>query len=174
MGLTLIVADHIRRKLNLQPYRGTEQEARRFVEELRMYERMVNRFQYRNSDDVLRDAVLHLPIEPNGVETDPVEVAVNRNLARVETNRVRGGALRVVNDGLLGRAQKVLRIIDRLGLQGWDWLRALKTLSGDGQSSPSLGNREASVSDTAGLETQASHRLDFTPAQWRSLEDSLQ
>ena len=126
MGLTLIVADHIRRKLNLQPYRGTEQEARRFVEELRMYERMVNRFQYRNSDDVLRDAVLHLPIEPNGVETDPVEVAVNRNLARVETNRVRGGALRVVNDGLLGRAQKVLRIIDRLGLQGWDWLRALK------------------------------------------------
>ncbi len=126
MGLTLIVADHIRRKLNLQPYRGIEQEARRFVEELRLYERMVNRFQYRNSDDVLRDAILHLPIEPNGVETDPVEVAVNRNLARVETNRVRGGALRVVNDGLLGRAQKILRIIDRLGLQGWDWLRALK------------------------------------------------
>lgn len=133
MGLTLIVGDHVRRKLNLQPYRATDQEARRFVEELRLYERMVNRFQYRNPDNVIRDTILRLPIEPNGVETDPVEVAVNRNLPRVETNRVRGGALRVVNDGLLGRSQKILRITDKLGLEGWEWLRALRTPSAEGE-----------------------------------------
>jgi DNA polymerase II large subunit len=133
MGMTMIVADHVRRKLNLQAYRASEAEARRFVEELRIYERAVARFQYRNSDDVLRDAMLKLPIEPNGVETDPVEVTVNRNVLRVETNRVRGGALRVVNDGLLGRSQKVLRIVDRLGLDGWDWLRSLKSTSAEGE-----------------------------------------
>jgi len=133
MGLTLIVGDHVRRKLNLQPYRATDQEARRFVEELRLYERMVNRFQYRNPDSVIRDTVLRLPVEPNGVETDPVEVSVNRNLPRVETNRVRGGALRVVNDGLLGRSQKILRIIDKLGLEGWEWLRTLRTPSAEGE-----------------------------------------
>ena len=133
MGLTMIVGDYVRRKLNLQPYRATEQEARRFVEELRLYERMVNRFQYRNPDNVIRDTILRLPVEPNGVETDPVEVAVNRNLPRIETNRVRGGALRVVNDGLLGRSQKILRIIDRLGLEGWEWLQTLRTPSAEGE-----------------------------------------
>ncbi len=133
MGMTMIVADHVRRKLNLQPYRATEPEARRFVEELRIYERAVARFQYRNSDTVLHDAMLRLPIEPNGVETDPVEVTVNRNLPRVETNRVRGGALRVVNDGLLGRSQKVLRIVERLGLEDWEWLHSLKTSSAEGE-----------------------------------------
>jgi DNA polymerase II large subunit len=133
MGMTMIVGDHVRRKLNLQPYKATEAEARRFVEELRIYERAVARFQYRNSDTVLHDAMLRLPIEPNGVETDPVEVAVNRNIPRIETNRVRGGALRVINDGLLGRSQKVLRIVERLGLEGWDWLRPLKTSSAEGE-----------------------------------------
>src|SRR5216117_2985344 len=77
--------------------------------------------------------MLRLPIEPNGVETDPVEVAVNRNIARIDTNRVRGGALRVINDGLLGRSQKVLRIVDRLGLDGWEWLRSLKSSSAEGE-----------------------------------------
>jgi len=133
MGMTMIVADYVRRNLNLQPYRASEAEARRFVEELRIYERAVARFQYRNSDDALHDAMLSLPIEPNGVETDPVEVTVNRNVLRVETNRVRGGALRVVNDGLLGRSQKVLRIVDRLGLDGWEWLRSLKSSSAEGE-----------------------------------------
>jgi DNA polymerase II large subunit len=133
MGMTMIVADHVRRKLNLHAYRASESEARRFVEELRIYERAVARFQYRNADDVLHDAILKLSVEPNGVETDPVEVAVNRNVMRVETNRVRGGALRVVNDGLLGRSQKVLRIVNRLGLDGWDWLKSSKTSSAEGE-----------------------------------------
>ncbi len=133
MGLTLIVGDQIRRKLNIPPYKATEQEAKRFVEELRLYERAVNRFQYRNGDDTLREAMLKLPVEPDGVETDPVEVAVNRNVPGIETNRVRGGALRVVNDGLLGRSTKLLRIIEKLGLEGWDWLLSVKTPTNDDQ-----------------------------------------
>src|SRR4029077_6272834 len=63
MGMTMIVADHVRRQLSPQAYRASEGEARRFVEELRIYERAVARFQYRNADDVLHDAMLKLPIE---------------------------------------------------------------------------------------------------------------
>lgn len=133
MGLILIVGDHVRRQLGLQPYKATDQEARRFVEELRTYERHVNRFQYRNPDKLVYDTVARLPVEPNGVETDQVEVAVNRNLSRVETNRVRGGALRVVNDGLLGRSQKILRIVERLRLEGWEWLSSLKAPVTEGE-----------------------------------------
>src|SRR5207244_125513 len=100
MGMTMIVGDHVRRRLNLQPYKATESEARRFVEELRIYERAVARFQYRNSDTVLHDAMLRLPVEPNGVETDPVELPVNRNIPTMAPTRGGGGPCRARNTGL--------------------------------------------------------------------------
>lgn len=126
MALTLIVADFIRQLIGLERYKATDEEAKRFVEELRIYERSVARFQYKFPDDVIYNAVLRLPVEVTGVETDPVEVPTFRNLRRIETNRVRGGALRVLNDGLLGRANKALKIIDKLGISGWEWLRDIK------------------------------------------------
>jgi DNA polymerase II large subunit len=126
MGLTVVVADYVRQIVGLDRYKGTDIEAKRFVEELRLYEREVTRFQYHITDEELYNAILKLPVEITGVETDPVEVASYRNVPRIETNRVRGGALRVVNDGLVGRSQKVLKIVERLDLTGWDWLRDLR------------------------------------------------
>jgi len=129
MGLTLVVADFVQRLLSLGRYRATELEANRFVEEARIYEREVARFQYRVPDEELYSAVMNMPVEANGVETDKVDVAVYRNLPRVETNRVRGGALRVVNDGLIGRAQKVLKIVEKLDIPGWSWLKEIHELN---------------------------------------------
>lgn len=128
-ALTLVVADFIRRLLGLDRYKPTEEEISRFVEELRVYERTVTRFQYHVPDEELRKALQWLPVEVTGTESDPVEVSAFRNLARVETNRVRGGALRVVNDGIVGRALKVLTIIEKLGFQGWDWLKEFQVKS---------------------------------------------
>jgi len=128
MALILVIADYVRHQLGLGRYRATELEAKRFVEELRIYERAVARFQFKVSDDELFNTIIHLPVEVNGVETDPVEVTAYRNVPRVETNRVRGGALRVVHDGLIGRSHKVLKIVDSLGIEGWSWLREIKPL----------------------------------------------
>lgn len=126
MALILVIADYVRHQLGLGRYRATELEAKRFVEELRLYEREVARFQFKVSDEELYNAILRLPVEVNGVETDPVEVSAYRNVPRVETNRVRGGALRVVHDGLIGRSHKVLKIVDGLSIEGWSWLREIK------------------------------------------------
>jgi DNA polymerase II large subunit len=126
MALILVIADYVRHQLGLGRYRATELEAKRFVEELRLYEREIARFQFKVSDEELFNAVMRLPVEVNGVETDPVEVSAYRNVPRVDTNRVRGGALRVVHDGLIGRSHKVLKIIDSLGIEGWSWLREIK------------------------------------------------
>jgi DNA polymerase II large subunit len=131
MGLILVVADYVRRLLGLSKYRATEEEARRFIEELRLYEREVGRFQFKVSDEELFHAIMHLPVEVTGGETDPIEVSFYRNLPRIETNRLRGGALRVVNDGLIGRRAKILRIIDKLGIRGWDWLREIRAEEGE-------------------------------------------
>jgi len=128
-ALTLVIGDFVRRLIGLDRYKPTEEEISRFVEEMRLYERSVSRFQYHVSDEELRKALEWLPVEVTGTESDPVEVSSFRNLPRVETNRVRGGALRVVNDGVVGRAPKVLTIIEKLGFQGWDWLKEFRRKS---------------------------------------------
>ena len=128
-ALTLVVGDYVRRELCLDVYKPTEEETSRFIEELRLYERSVGRFQYHIPDEEIRKALNLVPVECTGTESDPVEVSSYRNLDRVETNRVRGGALRVINDGIVGRAQKVYVIIDKIGFQGWDWLKNFKKKS---------------------------------------------
>jgi DNA polymerase II large subunit len=125
-ALTLVVGDFLRRLLGLDRYKPTKEETSRFIEEVRLYERSVGRFQYHVSDEELRRALQWLPVEVTGTESDPVEVSSFRNLPRIETNRVRGGALRVVNDGVIGRAPKVFTIIEKLGFQGWDWLKEIR------------------------------------------------
>lgn len=131
-ALTLVIGDFVRRILGLDRYKSTTDEIRRFIEEIRTYERDVSRFQYHISDELLESVLQNLPVEVTGVGTDPIEVASFRNLPRIETNRVRGGALRVVNDGILGRAGKVWKIIEELGIEGWDWLRRAHELKAEG------------------------------------------
>jgi DNA polymerase II large subunit len=128
-ALTLVIGDFVRRLLGLGRYKPTEEEIARFIEEARLYERSVSRFQYHVSDEELRKPLQWLPVEVTGTESDPVEVSSFRNLPRIETNRVRGGALRVVNDGIVGRSSKVWAIIEKLGIQGWDWLKEIQQTS---------------------------------------------
>lgn len=125
-GFTLVTADLVARKLGLSRYIPREEEIGRFVEELRIYERDVGNFQFHVSDEDIRFAISNLPVEIDGIETDPVEVIVHRNLKRVSTNRVRGGALRVLNDGIVGRANKLVKKLQDLGVTGWEWLKEIK------------------------------------------------
>ena len=121
-ALTVLVADYIRRLLHLSKYRATENEVKRMIEEIRLYERYIGRFQYHNTDEELEKAIRRIPIEITGVPTAPIEVSIHRDLPRIETNRIRGGACRVINDGILGKAAKILKIAEEIGLEGWDWL----------------------------------------------------
>jgi len=127
-ALILVIGDFIRRTLGLDRYKPVDSEIRRFIEEIRTYEREASRFQYHMPDSVLENVLRNLPVEVTGVGTDPIEVTSFRNLPRIETNRVRGGALRVVNDGILGRARKVWKIVEALGIEGWDWLKRAREL----------------------------------------------
>ncbi|MEM2455403.1 MAG: DNA polymerase II large subunit, partial [Candidatus Bathyarchaeia archaeon] len=125
-ALTPVITDFIRRLLQLDRYKPTQEEIERFIEELRLYEREVGNFQYSVSDEQVRFVLNNIPVEVTGPSSDPIEVTSYRNLPRIETNRVRGGALRVINDGIIGRAAKVLAVVRDLGIQGWDWLEEVK------------------------------------------------
>jgi len=125
-AFSVLIADVVAKKLGLSSYQAREEEVARYIEELRVYERDVGNFQYQVSDSDIRIALTNLPVEIDGVETDPFEVVVHRNLKRVATDRVRGGALRVLNDGVIGRAHKLAKILRELQIPGWDWLANLK------------------------------------------------
>ena len=125
-GFSLVIADLTAKKLGLSNYRANREEIDRFAEELRIYERDVGNFQYKVTDDDIRRAISNIPVEIDGIETDPVEVVVHRNLKRVATDRLRGGALRVLNDGVIGRANKLSKKLASLNITGWEFLSQLK------------------------------------------------
>ena len=125
-GFSLVIADLTAKKLGLSNYRARQEEIDRFAEELRIYERDVANFQYKVTDEDIRRAISNLPVEIDGIETDPIEVVVHRNLKRVATDRLRGGALRVLNDGVIGRANKLSKKLASLNIQGWEFLGQLK------------------------------------------------
>jgi DNA polymerase II large subunit len=125
-AFSLVIADLTAKKLGLSNYRARPEEIARFAEELRIYERDVGNFQFKITDDDIKTAISNLPVEIDGIETDPVEVVVHRALKRVTTDRLRGGALRVLNDGVIGRANKLAKKLKGYNISGWEWLDQLK------------------------------------------------
>jgi DNA polymerase II large subunit len=133
-ALTLVVADFVRRKLGLKRYLPTDEAVGRFIEEVRLYEREVRRFQYHVTDEDLDFAIRNLTVEATGNTTDHYEVSTFRNVPGIETNELRGGALIVVVDGLVGRARKLLGICEKLGLDGWEWLSKIGENKSEGSN----------------------------------------
>jgi len=127
-AVTMLIADHVRKTVGLDRYQANsfDDETGRFVEELRVYEREAGNFQFHVLDDDISHVISNLPVELDGVDTDPYEVVNHKGMTRIKTDRVRGGALRVLNDGLIGRSKKLLKRIELYNLEGWEWLADLK------------------------------------------------
>ena len=127
-ALSVLIADFVRKKSNIPIYKATEGEIGRFVEEVKLYDRLIH-LQYPSSNDEIRYAVKHLPVEINGDSTENEEISAFRDLPRIETNKIRGGACLVLNDGILLKAAKLHKIAKNMSLEGWDWLIKLKKIA---------------------------------------------
>ena len=135
-AVTMLIADHVRKSVGLAKFvaNSFDDETGRFVEELRIYEREASSFQYHVADEDIEHVISHLPVELDGVDTDPYEVVNHKSMTRIKTDRVRGGALRVLNDGLIGRSKKLLKRIELYELDGWEWLGDLKGAVNTGEN----------------------------------------
>ncbi|MBA4719334.1 MAG: DNA polymerase II large subunit [Nitrosopumilus sp.] len=135
-AVTMLIADHVRKAVGLTKYQANsfDDETGRFVEELRIYEREASSFQFHILDEDIEHVISHLPVELDGVDTDPFEVVNHKSMTRIKTDRVRGGALRVLNDGLIGRSKKLLKRIELYNLDGWEWLNDLKGIVQTGEN----------------------------------------
>ena len=124
----VLIADHVREKLKIAPYVPTEEEVGRMIEEIKLYDRIM-RLQYPSTIEELEFAVRNLRVELNGEPTEDREVSAYRDLKRINTNRVRGGPCLVINDGILLKAKKLLKVIDKRNIEGWKWLHDIKKYS---------------------------------------------
>jgi len=120
-ALAVLIADYIRMKIGLDRYKPIDREIERYVEEVELYESEVTNLQYSPKPDEVRLAARNIPVEVTGEPTDKIEVS-HRDLKRVETNHIRGGALLAMVEGVIQKAPKVLKYAKQLKLKGWDWL----------------------------------------------------
>jgi len=125
-ALSVLVADYIRRKLGINRYIPRNEEIERYVEEILIYRTIAN-LQYMPSDDEIRSIATNCPVCIDGEPTEEAEVEGYRNLARVETNRVRGGMALVIAEGMALKAPKIMKHVAKLGLDGWNFLSQLST-----------------------------------------------
>jgi DNA polymerase II large subunit len=126
-ALAVLTGDYVRRTLALDRYKPTDEEVERFVEEIDLYDMEAARLQYMPSPKEIRKAVREIPVEITGESTDRVEVSGYRDLKRIETNSIRGGAMLVLAEGVLQKAPKILKYVETFELGGWEWLNDLVT-----------------------------------------------
>lgn len=119
-ALAVLLGDKIRRAIDIDEFKPIDDEIERYVEEVELYESEVTNLQYSPTPEEVRFAATHIPVEVSGEQTDKVEVS-HRDLERVETNNIRGGALLAMVEGVIQKSKKIKKISNKLGLD-WDWL----------------------------------------------------
>ena len=122
-ALSVLIGDLLRREFRLDPPKTHFEEVERYKEEVSKYARGL---QYRPSNPELELILGNCPIYIDG-EGVGGEVTGYREPApgRVTSPKIREGALLVLCEGMVLKAPKILKYVDALGLDGWDWLRSL-------------------------------------------------
>jgi len=120
-AMSVLIADVVRRELKIGKYQPTDGEIERYKEEIPLYKR-AQHLQYTPSVDEIDKIVRNCPICINGEGTEDEEVTGYRDLPRMSTNRLRGGACLVIAEGLCLKAPKIIKHVKKLKLEGWDFL----------------------------------------------------
>ena len=120
-ALSVLAADYVRRKMGLAPFKPGHKVVERYVEEIALY-KSLQHLQYTPTDDEIRLIVQNLPVCVDGEPTEDEEVQGYRDVPGVDTNRVRGGIALVIAEGLILKAPKVKKHVDKLKFDGWEFL----------------------------------------------------
>ncbi|NMB78400.1 MAG: DNA polymerase II large subunit, partial [Methanomicrobiales archaeon] len=123
-AMSVLVGDYVRQKLGINRYIPRQEEVERYVEEIRQYNNIMN-LQYLPSEAEIRLIIANCPVCVDGEATEQEEVSGYRNLERVETNVVRGGMALVIGEGIAGKARKLKGRVEKMKMEGWDWLDKL-------------------------------------------------
>jgi DNA polymerase II large subunit len=124
-ALSVLLADVVRREVGLGAYRPFPEEVERYKEEIPLYKHLQH-LQYIPTVEEIETVVRHVPVCVSGEATEgDAEVSAFRDLPRVSTNGIRGGACLVIAEGLCQKAPKLRKVVDALGLDGWEFLESI-------------------------------------------------
>lgn len=132
-ALSVLIGDYVRKKLGIGAFEAPPELTERFVEEVKIYDEITS-LQYLPSDQEIKTAISNIPVEIAGEPTEKKAVNAHKNAPGVDTDRVRGGAMLVIAEGILQKVSKLLKHVNDLGIDGWEWLDELKDSSGDEDS----------------------------------------
>ena len=141
-ALSVLIGDILRREFNLVPPQISFEEAERYKEEVSKYSRGL---QYRPSNPQLEIIAYNCPVYIDG-EGVGGEVTGQRDLPRVNTNKVREGMLLVMCEGLVLKAPKILKYTEALGYEEWNWLKDF-TQNKSGDTDNTIKPSEKYISD---------------------------
>src|SRR5438034_5890981 len=120
-ALSVLIADVVRRELGIGSYQPAREEVERFKEEIPLY-RQIQHLQYAPSNEEISLIVSNCPVGINGEGTEEAEISGFRDLPRIETNRIRGGACLVIADGMCLKAPKIQKHVRKLRIDGWEFI----------------------------------------------------
>src|SRR2546426_520013 len=122
-ALSVLIADVVRRELGIGRYQPAREEVERFKEEIPLY-KQVQHLQYTPTEEEISLIVSNCPVAINGEGTEDAEISGFRDLPRIETNRIRGGACLVIADGMCLKAPKIQKHVRKLRIDGWEFIDA--------------------------------------------------
>jgi DNA polymerase II large subunit len=130
-AMSVLIADVVRRELGIGKYLPTVGEVERLKEEIPLY-KSCQHLQYTPTNDEIEIIAKSVPVCIDGEGTEDSEIQGYRDLPRVATNRVRGGACLVIAEGLCLKAPKVQKHVKRLGIDGWAFIESYLNLKKKG------------------------------------------
>ncbi|MDD7424804.1 MAG: DNA polymerase II large subunit [Candidatus Methanomethylophilaceae archaeon] len=128
-AMSVLLADVVRTEIGIGEYKPTEAEVDRFIEEIPLY-KMCQHIQYSPSAEEIKLIVGRCPIMIDGEGTEKMELSGFRDLPRIKTNQVRGGACLVVAEGMCQKASKLQKHVKKLGLKGWEFMDEYLSMKG--------------------------------------------
>ena len=125
--VSLMLIDYLRELFGYAKYDPSEEEIKRYVTECLDYHERVSNLQYLPTEEEMIFLAKNMPIQIAGEPTEKREVSNYKNLARVETNFIRGGMCLAFAEGLAQKAAKGLRLLKSskekgIKSSGWDFL----------------------------------------------------
>jgi DNA polymerase II large subunit len=120
-AMAVLIGDVVRRELGIGKYIPTHGEVERFKEEIPLY-KQAQHLQYIPTNQEIEIIAKNCPVCIDGEGTEDAEISGYRDLPRIETNKVRGGACLVIAEGLCQKAPKLEKHVKKLNMDGWQFI----------------------------------------------------
>ncbi len=122
-SVSVLIADHVRKKMGYDVYDADDQEIKRAYTEICDYHERVTNLQYFPSEEEITFLMKNLPVQIGGDASEKFEVSNYKDLPRIDTNRIRNGFCLVMAECLSLKAPKVWKQLNKwgeeMGLDDW-------------------------------------------------------